>query len=116
LASAASLNAFASESKLQGPPFFDDLEFALSGPEEQRPRAGAGGVLVGDVDHVRPEPLCVDDMDRRVGHDAADEGAACQILEACQSRSPGSCGGIIRVACDNSLDTACGVAIRLEAL
>jgi hypothetical protein len=69
--------------KAPGPPFFDNLEIGLAIAVEQLVADPACGVLVGEFDRVRPEPLHANDGDNARRQNAANRAIRLDVLQRC---------------------------------
>ena len=72
-----------------GPSGGDDLQGGLALAVDQLVAEPTAGVLVGQFDHGRAEPLDVDDRDQAVGQDAPDRGPTGQIFKPCHASPVG---------------------------
>jgi len=70
-----------------GTALLDDLEAELVVAVEEAVVDLAGGVLVGELEGVGAEPLCLDDRRQRVGDQATQRRAGRQFLKLGDKRS-----------------------------
>ena len=98
--------------KTPRPPRGCDLKRGLVVAVQQLAAELAGSILVGEVDHLRAEPLDADDSGKAICKDAFDRGAGSQIFKT--GHKLRACWGVLRAPAHWS--TAAVASIRIDVV